>query len=167
MFKSLDLSVIVEFILMFYRDKPIDWLLDHILWVKVCNPEKDAVSRACAEAGGVVEQAASFRDCVGDRVPDRRRLCCWLEEFLSSAPVCHPPSTEALRPAEGQPADPLQAFPLPARGHPLLTGGQDPETEGGQCRTGAGRAQQSPGRARARRRQGSPGPTRAPLSLRH
>ena len=41
MFKSLDLSVIVEFILMFYRDKPIDWLLDHILWVKVCNPEKD------------------------------------------------------------------------------------------------------------------------------
>ena len=31
MFKSLDLSVIVEFILMFYRDKPIDWLLDHIL----------------------------------------------------------------------------------------------------------------------------------------
>ncbi|XP_077767262.1 alpha-1,3-mannosyl-glycoprotein 4-beta-N-acetylglucosaminyltransferase B isoform X3 [Canis aureus] len=42
MFKSLDLSLIVEFILMFYRDKPIDWLLDHILWVKVCNPEKDA-----------------------------------------------------------------------------------------------------------------------------
>uniref|UniRef100_H3AXD5 Alpha-1,3-mannosyl-glycoprotein 4-beta-N-acetylglucosaminyltransferase B n=1 Tax=Latimeria chalumnae TaxID=7897 RepID=H3AXD5_LATCH len=42
MFKSLDLSLIVEFILMFYKDKPIDWLLDHILWVKVCNPEKDA-----------------------------------------------------------------------------------------------------------------------------
>ncbi|GAA6105501.1 alpha-1,3-mannosyl-glycoprotein 4-beta-N-acetylglucosaminyltransferase B isoform X1 [Tachysurus ichikawai] len=42
MFKSLDLSLIVEFILMFYRDKPIDWLLDHIMWVKVCNPEKDA-----------------------------------------------------------------------------------------------------------------------------
>uniref|UniRef100_A0A8C9MD23 Alpha-1,3-mannosyl-glycoprotein 4-beta-N-acetylglucosaminyltransferase B n=1 Tax=Panthera tigris altaica TaxID=74533 RepID=A0A8C9MD23_PANTA len=47
MFKSLDLSLIVEFILMFYRDKPIDWLLDHILWVKVCNPEKDAVSGRC------------------------------------------------------------------------------------------------------------------------
>lgn len=45
MFKSLDLSLIVEFILMFYKDKPIDWLLDHILWVKVCNPEKDAVSK--------------------------------------------------------------------------------------------------------------------------
>lgn len=29
---------------MFYKDKPIDWLLDHLLWVKVCNPEKDAVS---------------------------------------------------------------------------------------------------------------------------
>lgn len=45
MFKSLDLSLIVEFLLMFYKDKPIDWLLDHILWVKVCNPEKDAVSQ--------------------------------------------------------------------------------------------------------------------------
>jgi len=36
--------MIVEFILMFHKDKPIDWLLDHILWVKVCNPEKDSVS---------------------------------------------------------------------------------------------------------------------------
>lgn len=52
MFKSLDLSLIVEFILMFYRDKPIDWLLDHILWVKVCNPEKDAVSRAAQRGRG-------------------------------------------------------------------------------------------------------------------
>ena len=29
---------------MFHRDKPIDWLLDHLLYVKVCNPEKDNVS---------------------------------------------------------------------------------------------------------------------------
>lgn len=43
MFKSLDLPLIVEFMLMFYKDKPIDWLLDHIMWVKVCNPEKDVV----------------------------------------------------------------------------------------------------------------------------
>lgn len=42
LFKSKDLPLIVEFFLMFYKDKPIDWLLDHILWVKVCNPEKDA-----------------------------------------------------------------------------------------------------------------------------
>ncbi|XP_045139764.1 alpha-1,3-mannosyl-glycoprotein 4-beta-N-acetylglucosaminyltransferase A [Echinops telfairi] len=42
MFQAPDLSLIVEFILMFYKEKPIDWLLDHILWVKVCNPEKDA-----------------------------------------------------------------------------------------------------------------------------
>ncbi|XP_062902700.1 alpha-1,3-mannosyl-glycoprotein 4-beta-N-acetylglucosaminyltransferase B-like [Mobula hypostoma] len=41
LFKSPDLPLIIEFILMFYKDKPIDWLLDHILWVKVCNPEKD------------------------------------------------------------------------------------------------------------------------------
>ena len=29
---------------MFHKDKPIDWLLDHLLWVKVCSPEKDPVS---------------------------------------------------------------------------------------------------------------------------
>ena len=43
LFKSYDLPFIVEFILMFYRDKPVDWLLDHLLYVKVCNPEKDNV----------------------------------------------------------------------------------------------------------------------------
>ncbi|KAM4796943.1 alpha-1,3-mannosyl-glycoprotein 4-beta-N-acetylglucosaminyltransferase A isoform 2-T2 [Rhinophrynus dorsalis] len=42
MFQTPDMTLIVEFILMFYKEKPIDWLLDHILWVKVCNPEKDA-----------------------------------------------------------------------------------------------------------------------------
>ncbi|XP_033631482.1 alpha-1,3-mannosyl-glycoprotein 4-beta-N-acetylglucosaminyltransferase B-like [Asterias rubens] len=41
MFKTSDLNLIVEFFLMFHKDKPIDWLLDHILYVKVCNPEKD------------------------------------------------------------------------------------------------------------------------------
>ncbi|XP_027554649.1 alpha-1,3-mannosyl-glycoprotein 4-beta-N-acetylglucosaminyltransferase-like protein MGAT4D [Neopelma chrysocephalum] len=42
LFKSEDLPLMVDFFLMFYKDKPIDWLIDHLLWVKVCNPEKDA-----------------------------------------------------------------------------------------------------------------------------
>ncbi|CAG5135301.1 unnamed protein product, partial [Candidula unifasciata] len=41
LFKSSDVSTIVEFFLMFHADKPIDWLMDHLLWVKVCSPEKD------------------------------------------------------------------------------------------------------------------------------
>uniref|UniRef100_A0A8D2IX82 MGAT4 family member D n=1 Tax=Varanus komodoensis TaxID=61221 RepID=A0A8D2IX82_VARKO len=41
LFRCRDLPLIVEFFLMFYKDKPIDWLLDHLLWVKVCHPEKD------------------------------------------------------------------------------------------------------------------------------
>lgn len=61
MFKSLDLSLIVEFILMFYRDKPIDWLLDHILWVKVCNPEKDAVSKGNTKGGAGQGEACSLQ----------------------------------------------------------------------------------------------------------
>lgn len=48
MFQAPDLNLIVEFIFMFYKEKPIDWLLDHILWVKVCNPEKDAVRAVIA-----------------------------------------------------------------------------------------------------------------------
>ena len=43
MFRTSELPMIAEFFLMFHKDKPIDWLLDHILWVKACNPEKDAV----------------------------------------------------------------------------------------------------------------------------
>nr|XP_060632187.1 alpha-1,3-mannosyl-glycoprotein 4-beta-N-acetylglucosaminyltransferase-like protein MGAT4D [Anolis sagrei ordinatus] len=42
LFRCGDLPLIVEFFLMFYRDKPIDWLLDQLLTVKVCHPEKDA-----------------------------------------------------------------------------------------------------------------------------
>ncbi|XP_066488563.1 alpha-1,3-mannosyl-glycoprotein 4-beta-N-acetylglucosaminyltransferase-like protein MGAT4D [Tiliqua scincoides] len=42
LFKTRDIPLIVEFFLMFYQDKPIDWLLDHLLWVKVCHPEKNA-----------------------------------------------------------------------------------------------------------------------------
>lgn len=41
LFKSTDLPFIIEFFLMFHKDKPVDWLLDHLLYVKVCNPEKD------------------------------------------------------------------------------------------------------------------------------
>nr|XP_033795553.1 alpha-1,3-mannosyl-glycoprotein 4-beta-N-acetylglucosaminyltransferase-like protein MGAT4D isoform X2 [Geotrypetes seraphini] len=41
LFKAKDLPLLAEFFLMFYKDKPIDWLLDHLVWVKVCNPEKD------------------------------------------------------------------------------------------------------------------------------
>jgi hypothetical protein len=53
MFQAPDLNLIVEFIFMFYKEKPIDWLLDHILWVKVCNPEKDAVRKNCVWGGGI------------------------------------------------------------------------------------------------------------------
>lgn len=44
LFKSRDIPLIVEFFLMFYQDKPVDWLLDHLLWVKACHPEKSGVS---------------------------------------------------------------------------------------------------------------------------
>ncbi|XP_070692641.1 alpha-1,3-mannosyl-glycoprotein 4-beta-N-acetylglucosaminyltransferase A isoform X2 [Pempheris klunzingeri] len=54
MFRTRDLPMIAEFFLMFHRDKPIDWLLDHILWVKVCSPEKDA--KNCDEQKALLKQ---------------------------------------------------------------------------------------------------------------
>lgn len=77
MFKSLDLSLIVEFILMFYRDKPIDWLLDHILWVKVCNPEKDAVSRGYLEPAQTLPAHAASLAVPRWQGEDRH---CWLRK---------------------------------------------------------------------------------------
>uniref|UniRef100_A0A3Q3C1K9 Zgc:154054 n=1 Tax=Haplochromis burtoni TaxID=8153 RepID=A0A3Q3C1K9_HAPBU len=54
LFRTRDLPMIAEFFLMFHRDKPIDWLLDHILWVKVCNPEKD--DKHCTEQKALLKQ---------------------------------------------------------------------------------------------------------------
>lgn len=46
MFRSVDLPSLIQFIFMFYNDKPVDWLLDNLIQTKVCNLEKDSVSPA-------------------------------------------------------------------------------------------------------------------------
>jgi alpha-1,3-mannosylglycoprotein beta-1,4-N-acetylglucosaminyltransferase A/B len=40
LFKTSDIRLITQFILMFHRDKPVDWLLDLVFIVKYCSPEK-------------------------------------------------------------------------------------------------------------------------------
>lgn len=44
MFKSAELPWLITFFQMFYNDKPVDWLLEHLIYTKVCNWEKDMVS---------------------------------------------------------------------------------------------------------------------------
>lgn len=44
MFKSAELIYPIAFFQMFYNDKPVDWLLEHLIYTKVCNWEKDMVS---------------------------------------------------------------------------------------------------------------------------
>lgn len=39
-----DLPWLIQFIVMFYNDKPGDWLLDGMMETKACNLEKDQVS---------------------------------------------------------------------------------------------------------------------------
>uniref|UniRef100_A0A2K6FB70 MGAT4 family member D n=1 Tax=Propithecus coquereli TaxID=379532 RepID=A0A2K6FB70_PROCO len=38
LFRSEDLPDFVRFFLMFYKEKPIDWLLEYMFQVKMCNP---------------------------------------------------------------------------------------------------------------------------------
>ena len=44
MFKSAELIYPIAFFQMFFNDKPVDWLLEHLIYTKVCNWEKDMVS---------------------------------------------------------------------------------------------------------------------------
>lgn len=44
LFKCEQLSLFVNFFLLFAHDKPIDWLYDLVLDIKICNPEKGQVS---------------------------------------------------------------------------------------------------------------------------
>ncbi|XP_055598012.1 alpha-1,3-mannosyl-glycoprotein 4-beta-N-acetylglucosaminyltransferase B [Uranotaenia lowii] len=42
MFKSADLPWLITFFQMFFNEKPVDWLLYHLIYTKVCSVEKDA-----------------------------------------------------------------------------------------------------------------------------
>lgn len=44
LFKTNELSLFINFFLMFANDKPVDWLYDIALDVKICNPERGDVS---------------------------------------------------------------------------------------------------------------------------
>jgi len=41
MFKSMELPWLVNFFLMFYNDKPVDWLLENLIQTKVCKLDQD------------------------------------------------------------------------------------------------------------------------------
>ena len=41
LFKTMDLPILIQFFLIFYNDKPVDWLLYDIITTKVCSPDLD------------------------------------------------------------------------------------------------------------------------------
>lgn len=49
MFKSAELPYLITFFQMFFNDKPIDWLLEYFINTRVCNWEKDVVSKKSTE----------------------------------------------------------------------------------------------------------------------
>nr|XP_045611818.1 alpha-1,3-mannosyl-glycoprotein 4-beta-N-acetylglucosaminyltransferase B-like isoform X2 [Procambarus clarkii] len=48
MFKCVELPYLVQFFIMFYNDKPVDWLLDYLIQTKICNLDKD--TKHCKKA---------------------------------------------------------------------------------------------------------------------
>lgn len=50
LFKCVELPWLVQFFLMFYNDKPVDWLLDHLVSTKVCSLDKDSKHCKIAKA---------------------------------------------------------------------------------------------------------------------
>lgn len=40
LFRTSDLPLLIQFIMLFYREKPVDWLLDSFFINKYCSPEK-------------------------------------------------------------------------------------------------------------------------------
>ncbi|VDO93930.1 unnamed protein product [Soboliphyme baturini] len=47
-FRTSSLPKLIEFLILFYQEKPVDWLLDHFMYVRYCNPDKSA--KDCKEA---------------------------------------------------------------------------------------------------------------------
>ncbi|KAL2740574.1 hypothetical protein V1478_000715 [Vespula squamosa] len=50
LFKCVELPWLIQFFLMFHNDKPVDWLLDHLISTKVCNLDKDSKHCKMAKA---------------------------------------------------------------------------------------------------------------------
>lgn len=48
MFKCAQLPMLVQFFIMFHNDKPVDWLLDHLIQTRVCSLDKD--TKNCRKA---------------------------------------------------------------------------------------------------------------------
>lgn len=43
LFKCVELPLLIQFLIMFYNDKPVDWLVDDLLATKVCSSEINPV----------------------------------------------------------------------------------------------------------------------------
>ncbi|XP_076622111.1 alpha-1,3-mannosyl-glycoprotein 4-beta-N-acetylglucosaminyltransferase a isoform X1 [Colletes latitarsis] len=50
LFKCAELPWLIQFFLMFHNDKPVDWLLDHLISTKVCSLDKDSKHCKMAKA---------------------------------------------------------------------------------------------------------------------
>lgn len=63
MFKTAELPWLITFFQMFYNDKPVDWLLDHLLYTKVCNYEKNNVSSKKITRADLIIKMQSILRC--------------------------------------------------------------------------------------------------------
>ncbi|XP_051172269.1 alpha-1,3-mannosyl-glycoprotein 4-beta-N-acetylglucosaminyltransferase B [Leptopilina boulardi] len=65
LFKCSELPWLVQFFLMFYNDKPVDWLLDHLISTKVCGLDMDVKRCKTAKAKLWIHHKPSLFQHVG------------------------------------------------------------------------------------------------------
>lgn len=122
MFKSAELPWLITFFQMFYNDKPVDWLLEHLIYTKVCNWEKDTVSYERRKP------------------PGKFKFMQILRSFA-----------ETLQIREGEALAALQALAVPAHRHDVIAEGKGSEAKGPAVRqnTRLSPAQEQPAGRRA------------------
>ncbi|XP_014215110.1 alpha-1,3-mannosyl-glycoprotein 4-beta-N-acetylglucosaminyltransferase B [Copidosoma floridanum] len=65
LFKSIDLPWLVQFFILFYNDKPVDWLMDHLITTKICALGMDDKRCKQAKAGLWLKYKSSLFQHVG------------------------------------------------------------------------------------------------------
>jgi alpha-1,3-mannosylglycoprotein beta-1,4-N-acetylglucosaminyltransferase A/B len=83
LFHIYDLHLFINSILMFYRDKPVDWILDQYFYSRFCSPEKNGCVNRINGVHRFHRKPSLFQVsiCVSNRL--KKCLACWETLFFA------------------------------------------------------------------------------------
>ncbi|KAJ8877752.1 hypothetical protein PR048_022207 [Dryococelus australis] len=96
MFKCVQLPWLIQFFLMFYNDKPVDWLLDHLIQSKVCRFDKDAKDCKKAKSQLWIHYKPSLFQHIGTHSSLKGKVQKLKDKQFGKVPLFYPhPNPEA------------------------------------------------------------------------